>query len=74
MNTSAAPLISIVVPVHDEAGNAGALAFPDILRQASRWLLDPLGPLAIPPAYFPAIFPWLGSATPECQETRDARH
>ena len=26
MNTSAAPLISIVVPVHDEAGNAGALA------------------------------------------------
>ena len=26
MNTIAAPLISIVVPVHDEAGNAGALA------------------------------------------------
>jgi D-amino-acid dehydrogenase len=48
-------------------GNAGALAFSDILplaspgimRRAPRWLLDPLGPLAIPPAYLPAILPWL---------------
>ncbi len=48
-------------------GNAGALAFSDILplaspgimRHAPRWLLDPLGPLAIPPAYLPAILPWL---------------
>lgn len=48
-------------------GNAGALAFSDILplaspgimRQVPRWLLDPLGPLAISPAYFPAILPWL---------------
>ena len=48
-------------------GNAGALAFSDILplaspgimRYAPRWLLDPLGPLAIPPAYFPTILPWL---------------
>lgn len=48
-------------------GNAGALAFSDILplaspgimRQAPRWLLDPLGPLAIPPAYLPTILPWL---------------
>lgn len=48
-------------------GNAGALAYadilplasPGILRQAPRWLLDPLGPLAIPPRYLPTIAPWL---------------
>ena len=48
-------------------GNAGALAYSDILplaspgviRQAPRWLLDPLGPLSIPPAYLPRIAPWL---------------
>jgi len=48
-------------------GNAGACAYSDILplaspgiiRQAPRWLLDPLGPLAIPPAYLPRIAPWL---------------
>jgi D-amino-acid dehydrogenase len=48
-------------------GNAGALAFSDILplaspgivRQAPRWLLDPLGPLALRPAYLPQIAPWL---------------
>ncbi len=48
-------------------GNAGALAFtdilplasPGILRKAPRWLLDPLGPLAIAPAYLPRIAPWL---------------
>ena len=48
-------------------GNAGALAYsdilplasPGILRQAPRWLLDPLGPLAVPPAYLPHITPWL---------------
>ena len=48
-------------------GNAGALAFDDIeplaspgaLRQAPRWLADPLGPLSLPPAYLPAIAPWL---------------
>ena len=48
-------------------GNAGAYAFsdilplasPGILRQAPRWLLDPLGPLAIRPAYLPRIAPWL---------------
>jgi D-amino-acid dehydrogenase len=49
------------------AGNAGAFAFsdilplasPGILRKAPRWLLDPLGPLAIPPAYALQITPWL---------------
>lgn len=48
-------------------GNAGALAFadvlplasPGILRQAPRWLLDPLGPLALKPGYAPAMLPWL---------------
>jgi len=49
------------------AQNAGALAFSDILplasprilRQAPRWLLDPLGPLAIRPGYALQIAPWL---------------
>lgn len=48
-------------------GNAGALAFSDIqplaspriLRQVPRWLLDPLGPLALRPAYLPRMLPWL---------------
>jgi D-amino-acid dehydrogenase len=48
-------------------GNAGACAYSDILplacpgiiRQAPRWLLDPLGPLSIPPTYLPRIAPWL---------------
>jgi D-amino-acid dehydrogenase len=48
-------------------GNAGAfaltdilpLASPGILRKAPRWLLDPLGPLSIAPAYLPRIAPWL---------------
>lgn len=48
-------------------GNAGALAFSDIvplaqkyvLAQVPRWLLDPLGPLAIPPSYLLRLLPWL---------------
>lgn len=48
-------------------GNAGALAFSDILplasprimRQALKWLVDPLGPLSVPPLYLPRIAPWL---------------
>jgi D-amino-acid dehydrogenase len=48
-------------------GNAGAFAFSDILplatsgklRKVPGWLLDPLGPLSIPPAYFVTILPWL---------------
>ena len=46
------------------AGNAGALASPTscpglagILRKAPRWLLDPLGPLSVPPAYALRIAP-----------------
>lgn len=49
------------------AGNAGALAFSDVLplaqkgmmRNLPRWLLDPLGPLAIPPARLRGLLPWL---------------
>ena len=49
------------------AGNAGAFAFtdilplasPGILRKAPRWLLDPLGPLTVPPAYALQIAPWM---------------
>ena len=43
------------------SGNAAALAFPDplplahkgMLKKLPRWLMDPLGPLTIPPAYLP---------------------
>jgi D-amino-acid dehydrogenase len=49
------------------AGNAGAFAFADILplaspriiRQAPKWLLDPLGPLSVPLAYAPRLLPWM---------------
>ena len=49
------------------SGNAGAFAFTDMLplahkgmmRQLPKWLADPLGPLAIPPAYLPQLLPWL---------------
>jgi len=48
-------------------GNAGAFAFsdivplatPGIMRQAPKWLFDPLGPLSIPPAYALRIAPWM---------------
>ncbi len=48
-------------------GNAGWIAHTDILPLASskawrnmpRWLADPLGPLAIRPAYLPTLAPWL---------------
>lgn len=49
------------------SGNAAAFAFPDplplahkgMLRKLPRWLMDPLGPLSIPPAYLPGLAPWL---------------
>ncbi|MHA6685809.1 NAD(P)/FAD-dependent oxidoreductase [Mesorhizobium sp. A556] len=49
------------------SGNAAAFAFTDMLplahkgmmRNLPRWLMDPLGPLAIPPAYLPKLAPWL---------------
>ncbi|MEM5585503.1 FAD-binding oxidoreductase [Roseibium sp. AS2] len=47
--------------------NAGAFAFadivplatPGIMRRAPKWLLDPLGPLSIPPGYAIRIAPWM---------------
>ncbi len=47
--------------------NAGAFAFadivplatPGIMRRAPKWLLDPLGPLSIPPGYAVRIVPWM---------------
>ncbi len=58
-------------------GNAGCFngssvvpaAMPGMLRNVPRWLLDPLGPLALRWSYLPAILPYLvrfvRSATPE---------
>lgn len=49
------------------SGNAGILAFPEIIpipapgimKKAPRWLMDPLGPLSVPPSYALKIAPWL---------------
>jgi len=48
-------------------GNSGMLspdtatpiALPGMLRKVPGWLADPLGPLAVRPAYFPRALPWL---------------
>ena len=48
------------------AGNAGILAFPEIVPipspgitwKAPGWLLDPLGPLTIRPGHAPRLVPW----------------
>ncbi|WP_439953535.1 NAD(P)/FAD-dependent oxidoreductase [Gemmobacter fulvus] len=62
------------------AGNAGAFAFtdilplasPGILRKAPKWLLDPLGPLSVPPAYALKIAPWMFRFWRACQPGRVA--
>lgn len=62
------------------AGNAGAFAFtdilplasPGILRKAPRWLLDPLGPLSVPPAYALQIAPWMFRFWRACAPSRVA--
>lgn len=62
------------------AGNAGALAFtdilplasPGILRKAPRWLIDPLGPLTVPPAYALRIAPWMFRFWRACSPRRVA--
>lgn len=49
------------------AGNAAALAFTEVLPLAQKgvwrklpgWMVDPLGPLSIPPSYLPKLLPWL---------------
>ena len=48
-------------------GNAGVLAFSEILplaspgslRRAPKWLVDPLGPLSVRPSYALSLAPWL---------------
>jgi len=48
-------------------GNAGMIspgqcipaALPGMLAKVPKWLSDPLGPLAVKPAYFPRALPWL---------------
>ncbi|WP_378941244.1 NAD(P)/FAD-dependent oxidoreductase [Mesorhizobium sp. ANAO-SY3R2] len=62
------------------AGNAGAFAFtdilplasPGILRKAPKWLLDPLGPLSVPPAYAVQIAPWMFRFWRACSAKRVA--
>jgi len=62
------------------AGNAGAFAFtdilplasPGILRKAPKWLLDPLGPLSIPPSYALRIAPWMYRFWRACAASRVA--
>ena len=62
------------------AGNAGAFAFTDILplaspgimRKAPKWLLDPLGPLSVPPSYALRIAPWMFRFWRACSPSRVA--
>lgn len=62
------------------AGNAGAFAFTDILPLASpgilmkapKWLLDPLGPLTVPPSYALQIAPWMFRFWRACAPARVA--
>jgi D-amino-acid dehydrogenase len=63
--------VSLIDPGNEEArptdGNAGWIAHTDVMPLASpkvwrslpQWLMDPLGPLTIRPAYLPALTPWL---------------
>ncbi len=62
------------------AGNAGAFAFtdilplasPGILKKAPKWLLDPLGPLSVRPAYALKIAPWMFRFWRACAPARVA--
>lgn len=62
------------------AGNAGAFAFtdilplasPGILKKAPKWLLDPLGPLSVPPSYAIKIAPWMFRFWRACSASRVA--
>jgi D-amino-acid dehydrogenase len=64
------------------SGNAGILAFPEIIPiaapgmmwKAPKWLLDPLGPLSLPPSNALNMVPWLwrlwrASARPAYERT-----
>ncbi len=41
------------------ADTATPIAMPGMLRRVPGWLSDPMGPLAVRPAYFPRALPWL---------------
>ncbi|WP_417272638.1 NAD(P)/FAD-dependent oxidoreductase [Celeribacter halophilus] len=55
------------VAAETSRGNQGAFAYtdveplatPGIMRKAPKWLLDPLGPLSLRPAYALKIAPWM---------------
>ncbi len=59
-------------------GNAGAISSqscipmsgPGILKKVPGWLTDPLGPLAIRPAYLPKLPPWLIRFVAACRRDR----
>ncbi len=63
--------VTLIDPGNDQArptdGNAGWIAHTDVMPLASpkvwrnlpQWLMDPLGPLTIRPAYLPFLTPWL---------------
>lgn len=63
------------------AGNAGAFAFSDILplasprilRKAPGWMIDPLGPLTIPPGHALRIAPWMFHFWRACSPARVKR-
>ena len=63
------------------AGNAGAFAFSDILplasprilRKAPGWMIDPLGPLTVPPAHALRIAPWMFHFWRACSPARVKR-
>lgn len=63
------------------AGNAGAFAFgdilplasPRILRKVPGWMVNPLGPLTIPPAYALRIAPWIFHFWRACSPARVRR-
>lgn len=55
-------------------GNAGAFAFADVeplastatLLKSPRWLLDPLGPLSVPPLHALKMAPWMAQFARAC--------
>ncbi|HSN22449.1 MAG TPA: FAD-dependent oxidoreductase [Usitatibacter sp.] len=72
---------------HCSFGNAGCLSrascvplgLPGVLAKVPGWLLDPMGPLAVPPRYALAIAPWLwrfwrSTSIDRVNRTADALH
>ncbi len=40
------------------ATECGPLGLPGMLSSLPKWLLDPLGPVAVKPSYLPSLMPW----------------